>query len=405
MDNIIFSVGKYEVTYVLALLLAVIGVGLALTVLGIIVLRNGRQRLEEAAKLATDTLRVNFTQQIAERDARIRDLDMELARVRRNNTSLEARAASLQTQKEEQAKQNQYIRAQMADQFKLLAGDVLKSHGETFSKQNREQVEGLLKPLSEKIVQFQNGLARDRAELGERIRALSEDSLRMSTEANNLTRALKGSSQVQGAWGEMILSSILERSGLSEGEQFLTQQSHATGGGARVRTDVEILMPNGDRMIIDSKVSLTAFEAFTNSEDETERARHLKDHVASLKSHIKILGSKDYQVHTKSGLDFVMMFVPVEPAYLLAIHHDKELWSYAYTRRILIIGPTNLIAALKMVESMWQQEFQSRNVKEIARQSGALYDKFAGMVDDLQELRSEERRVGKECRSRWSPYH
>jgi len=386
VDNIILSLGGYGLTFGLALFVAAVGVALALFVLALVVLRNGRSRVEEAARVASEGIRVNFTQRIAEKDARIRDLDMELARLRQNNTSLEARVASLQTQKEEQAKQNEYIRSQMADQFKLLAGDVLKSHGETFSKQNREQVDALLKPLGEKIVHFQTGLARDRAELGERIRALSEDSLRMSTEANNLTRALKGSSQTQGAWGEMILSSILERSGLREGEQFLTQQSHSAEGGGRVRTDVEILMPNGDKMIIDSKVSLTAFEAFTNAENEDARAVSLKAHVASLRNHVKTLGSKEYQIHANSGLNYVMMFVPIEAAFSVALEAQSDLIDYAIRQNVYITTPTTLMVALRTVANVWDSEKRNRNAEDIAKRAGALYDKVARFLTSMDRV-------------------
>ncbi|VAW14150.1 DNA recombination protein RmuC [hydrothermal vent metagenome] len=386
MDNIIFFVGGYGITFGLAILLAAISVALALIALVFVVVRNGGQRVEEAAQVASESLRINFTQQIADKDARLRDMEMETARLRRENSSLGAQVASLRVQMQEQEKQNQYVRSQMADQFKLLAGDVLKSHGETFSKQNRQQVEDLLKPLNEKIIQFQTGLARDRAELGERIRVLSEDSLRMSTEANNLTRALKGSSQAQGAWGEMILSSILERSGLREGEQFLTQQSHAGQDGSRIRTDVEVLFPNKDRLVVDSKVSLLAFEAMTNASDDDERARHLKDHIASLKSHIKTLGSKDYQIHTKSGLDFVMMFVPIEAAFSVALKEQSDLIDYAIGQNVYIATPTTLMVALRTVSNVWDIEKRHQNAEKIAERAGELFNKVTGFLGNMDRL-------------------
>ncbi len=382
MDIVVFSVGEYQVNLGLALLLAVTGVGLALAALAVAVLRAASSRVEAAAKVEID----KFTPQIADRDARIRDMDVELADLRRSNTSLAAEAAGLRAQQQEQARQNQYIRSQMTDQFKLLAGDVLKSHGESFSKQNREQVEGLLKPLREKIGEFQKQAHEGRARLDMQMRALSEDSLRMSTEANNLTRALKGNSQAQGAWGEMILSSILERSGLREGEQFLTQQTHHTDGGERVRTDVEILFPNQDRLVVDSKVSLSAFEAYTNSEDEAEQARHLRDHVASLKSHIKSLGGKDYQVHANSGLNFVMMFVPIEAAFSVALEAQSDLIDFAIRQNVYITTPTTLMVALRTVANVWDSEKRNRNADEIARRAGALYDKVAGFLDNMDRL-------------------
>jgi len=386
VDNIIFSVGEYDITFGLVLVLAIISVALALGGLAFALLRNGGKRVQEAAQVATDALRINFTSQIADKNARVRDMEIELARLRRENSSLGAQVASLRTRMQEQDKQNQYVRSQMADQFKLLAADMLKSHGDIFSKQNREQVERLLKPLSEKIVQFQTGLAKDRAELGERIRALSEDSLRMSTEANNLTRALKGSSQAQGAWGEMILSSILERSGLREGEQFLVQQSHIDQDGNRIRTDVEVIFPNKDRLVIDSKVSLSAFEALTNAESEADRARHLKDHVASLKSHIKTLGSKDYQLHASSGLDFVMMFVPIEAAFSIALKEHSDLIDYAISRNVYIATPTTLMVALRTVSNVWDIEKRHQNAEKIADRAGELFNKVIGFLGNMDRL-------------------
>lgn len=393
MNSILFNIGDWPVTLGVA---ALVGFGLiaALLVAVLIVsLRGGAHRVEEAAHVAAEGLRTNFVQQLADRDVRIRDLDMQLQQHQKTNTGLTAENAALQAQMAEKTKQNeenlarfQKARQQMTDEFKVIASDVLKSHGETFSKQNREQVDTLLKPLSDKIVEFQTGLLKDRAAMGENIRALSEESLRMSTETTNLTRALKGNSQTQGAWGEMILSTILERSGLREDEQFFTQQSHDADDGGRVRTDVEILMPNDDRMVIDSKVSLTSFEAYTNCDDEVEREQYLRAHIASVRTHIKTLGDKDYQRHASSGFDYVMMFMPIEAALATAVNADADLFEYGMRQGVVLTTPTTLMTMLRTVRNLWDIEKRHENAEEIAKRAGSLFDKVSGFLGNMDKL-------------------
>jgi DNA recombination protein RmuC len=289
-------------------------------------------------------------------------------------------------QHEENLKRFEGARAQMTDEFKAIAGDVLKSHGETFSRQNREQVDILLKPLQEKIVEFHTGLIRDRSEMSERIRALAESNAQITTEAHNLTRALKGNSQTQGAWGEMILSTILERSGLREGEQFLTQQTHSGDDRSRLRTDVEIMMPNEDRIVIDSKVSLTAFEAYVNCADDEERQRHLGAHLTSMRGHIKTLGEKNYQRHAKSSLDYVMMFVPIEAALSAAVTADPRLFEYGMSRGVMLTTPTTLMTVLRTIRNVWDIEKRHQNAEEIAERAGSLYEKVVGFLGNMDKL-------------------
>ena len=277
-------------------------------------------------------------------------------------------------------------RQQMTDEFKALAGDVLKSHGETFSRQNREQVDLLLKPLGDKIVEFQTGLMRDRAEMGQRIQNLLATSMTMSQEAQALTSALKGNAQVQGAWGEMVLSTILERSGLREGQEFVTQKSHYGDDGSRLRTDVEIMLPNGDVLIIDSKVSLNAFEAHVNAADEADRAQHLKAHTASLRTHIKTLAGKQYQRHAKSGVDFVFMFVPIEAAFSVAVSAEPDIIDFAIGQGVLLTTPTTLMSALRTVRNVWDVEKRQQNAEQIAERAGALYEKVVGFLDSMDRI-------------------
>ncbi len=386
MGDIIFSINNYDINTGTALLGIGTAILVALIIIGIVLLRSDNTRTEMAAKTATENVRTNFTQQISDREARLEKQDIELTLLRQDNTALEARAAALQAQMGEQQKHNAHVQEQMGGQFKLLAGDVLKSHGETFSKQNREQVDALLKPLSDKISEFQKQSHAGAAQLAEQMKTLTAYSLRMSEEATNLTRALKGNSQTQGAWGEMILANILEKSGLVEGEQFLTQQSHSGDGGARVRTDVEVMFPNGDRMVVDSKVSLVAFEALCNCESEEERKRFSRDHITSIKAHIKTLGSKDYQVHAQSGLDYVMMFIPIEAAFSTAFSDDNSLVDYAIKQNVYITTPTTLMVALRTVRNVWDIEARNQNAEEIGKRAGALFDKVSGFLTSMDKL-------------------
>ncbi|KQN76917.1 DNA recombination protein RmuC [Devosia sp. Leaf64] len=402
-DTILFMAGSVPVTLGLALAIGfLLLVGLAFVLL-VGNARANAERAEDAAREASDNLKASFLEQIAQRDMRIRDLDLALARERERaadlldserdkSSGLTAELAAMRTRLDEQARQNEAnlkrfmdARQQMTDEFKAIAGDVLKSHGETFTRQNREQVDTLLKPLQDKITEFHKNLVEDRSAMGERIRALAESNLQITTEAQNLTRALKGSSQTQGAWGEMILATILEQSGLREGEQYFVQQSHSGEDGQRVRTDVEILMPNGDRLVIDSKVSLTAFEAFVNSA-ELDRDQHLRAHITSVRGHITTLGDKSYHRAAKSSLDYVMMFVPIESALATAIQHDAKLVEFGMGKGVMLTTPTTLMTVLRTVRNVWDIEKRHQNAEEIAERAGALYEKVAGFLSTMDKV-------------------
>ncbi len=392
LDRIVFSLGDVPVS--LAVVLVAAGF-LALMLVIALLARSARAnaaRVEAVARDAADGLRTNFQEQIAGRDSRIRELEAQLERERDKGTSLHGELTAMRTRLDEQARQNEAnlkrftdARQQMTDEFKAIAGDVLRSHSETFSKQNREQVDVLLKPLQEKIGEFHKGLIEDRSAMGERIRALAESNLQITTEAQNLTRALKGNSQTQGAWGEMILSTILEQSGLREGEQYITQQSHSGEDGQRVRTDVEIRMPNGDVLVIDSKVSLTAFEAFVNALEE-DRDQHLRAHIASVRSHISTLGDKTYHRAAKSSLDYVMMFVPIESALATAIQNDAKLVEFGMSKGVMLTTPTTLMTVLRTVRNVWDIEKRHQNAEEIAERAGALYEKVAGFLGTMDQV-------------------
>jgi Uncharacterized protein conserved in bacteria len=403
LDTVLFMLGDVPVTTAMALIAGAMLAFLLLVVGLVLWARSSAARADAAAREATDSLKAGLLEQIALRDARIRDLEAQVERERERasdlldierekSSGLQAELAAMRTRLDEQARQNEAnlkrfeeVRQQMTVEFKAIAGEVLHTHSETFTKQNREQVDTLLKPLQDKITEFHRNLLEDRSAMGERIRALAESNLQITTEAQNLTRALKGNSQTQGAWGEMILSTILEQSGLREGEQYFTQQSHTAEDGQRVRTDVEILMPNGDRLVIDSKVSLTAFEAYVNAQ-ELDREQHLRAHIASVRGHITTLGDKNYHRAARSSLDYVMMFVPIESALATAIQHDAKLVEFGMAKGVMLTTPTTLMTVLRTVRNVWDIEKRHQNAEEIAERAGALYDKVAGFLSTMDKL-------------------
>jgi len=403
LDMTLFTLGQFPITTAMALLAGVLALVVLLIIWLVASARASAARAEQRAREAAEGLKSSFLEQIAFRDTRIRDLEAQLERERdrasdlldterEKSSGLQSELAAMRTRLDEQARQNEAnlkrfmeARQQMTDEFKSIAGDVLRTHGETFTKQNREQVDTLLKPLQDKITEFHKNLVEDRSAMGERIRALAESNLQITTEAQNLTRALKGNSQTQGAWGEMILATILEQSGLREGEQYFTQQSHSGEDGERLRTDVEILMPNGDRLVIDSKVSLTAFEAFVNS-PEDDRDQHLRAHIASVRGHITTLGDKGYNRAARSSLDYVMMFVPIESALATAIQHDTKLVEFGMGKGVMLTTPTTLMTVLRTVRNVWDIEKRHQNAEEIAERAGQLYDKVAGFLGTMDQV-------------------
>jgi DNA recombination protein RmuC len=302
------------------------------------------------------------------------------------------------TQKMEQADEKigllKEVQEQMNQQFRLTAGEIMKNHGETFTKQNKEQLDGLLSPLKDNLVQFRQNLeaaqketTKERTTLTETIGQLMKTSSAMTDETRNLTRALKGKAQTQGAWGEMILTTILERSGLRKGEEYATQESHSADDGSRLRPDVIVNLPNAERIIVDAKVSLTAFEAYVNAADDATRVCSLDKHVTSLRTHMKTLSGKEYQnLAGNNGVNFVIMFIPIEGALAVALQEDPALTADAAAAHVAIATPTTLMMALRTVASLWQVERRNLNAEAIADRAGKLYDKFVGFVIDMQGL-------------------
>lgn len=350
--------------------------------------RQSAGKAIDASKLAD--LQTRFEQQsreLSEKEKELLNLHSALAG---KDSDLRHYREKLEQQKEELAA----MQKQLQETFKNLANEIMEEKSKTFSRQNREGLDQILKPFREnlhdlrkKVEETYDKEAQQRFSLKEEVKRLAEVNQKIGEEARALTNALKSESKTQGNWGEMILESILEKSGLERDREFFVQTSFTTSDGRRLQPDVLVHYPGERSIIIDSKVSLTAYERYVSATDELSRQAELKAHLESVKNHVKELAGKSYQDLSQiKTLDFVMLFMPVEPAYLLAIQYDPELWQYAYDRRILLISPTNLIAALKMVESMWKQEYQNRNVMQIAEQGGRLYDDFVLFYERMAKV-------------------
>ena len=277
-------------------------------------------------------------------------------------------------------------------QFEKMANEILEKKSEKFAEQNQKNITLILKPLGDKIKSFEQSVndkhekdQTSRAVLSTEIKMLQAANQKISQDAINLTKALKGDSKVQGDWGELQLEVLLENAGLHKGIHFRTQNSMKDEDGNDKRPDCIIDLPNHKNLIIDSKVSLTAFEKITNAEDDIQKQIFLKQHVESLKKHIKDLGGKDYpNLYSMNAPDYVLMFIPMEPAMTLALQEDSEIFNLALNKNIILVSTSTLLATMRTVSFIWQQENQKKNVLEIARQSGALYDKFCGFVSDLE---------------------
>jgi DNA recombination protein RmuC len=313
--------------------------------------------------------------------------------------SLEADYRNLQEKLSDQRKELEMIHEKITLQFKNLANDIFEEKTRKFTDQSKSSIGELLKPLGEKIVEFEkkvedthrDSISRSSA-LREQLESLQRLNLQMTREAENLTRALKGDSKTQGAWGEFILESILETSGLSKDREYSIQESFTTEEG-RYRPDVIIRLPENRHVVIDSKVSLTAYNNFVNSTTDDEKIAAIKSHLFSIRQHIRNLAEKNYQNISENNLDFVIMFIPIEPAYILAIQTEKNLYEEALKKRIVFVSPTLLIPSLQLIKNVWKQEYQNRNSQEIARQATALYEKFVGFSNDLQDVGSQMKKT------------
>ena len=333
--------------------------------------------------------------------ARLQDVETEIKAERASNSLLQQELATLKTKLSEQATHHQEklalleeARSNLTLSFKQLAQEIFEAKQANFRDQSKEQLDGLLKPLNDRLKDFQARVetayseeSRERFSLRNELKSLREMNTKISEDALNLTKALKGESKTQGTWGEVVLERVLEKSGLTKGREYDTQMSLKSDEGSRYQPDVIVHLPEGKDIIIDSKVSLTAYERMSSTDDEMVRSQALAEHVQSMRSHLKMLSEKSYhQLEGVRSLDFVLMFVPVEAAFSVGVQSDESLFADAFSRNIVIVTPTTLLVTLRTIENIWRYERQSANAQEIAKRAGGLYDKLVGFVADMEVI-------------------
>ncbi|MCD7963251.1 MAG: DNA recombination protein RmuC [Rikenellaceae bacterium] len=393
---------------------------------------NDLQENTEKIRQETDRIRNELTESIKNNamlfsrnesmEQRIKSFESDVERQRRHeallqerivvlgkkNSEAEAEKRSLTEKNETVKKELEEIRERMKTEFENIANRIFEDKSRKFTETNRENINNILKPLGENIDNFRKKIdetydkeAKERFSLGKEVEKLVQLNQRISEDANNLTNALKGNSKIQGDWGEIILENILERSGLTKNREYFIQETLRDEGdniiineqGRRMIPDVRVHYPDGRNIIIDSKVSLKAYVSYCSEEDQEICKRYCVEHLTSVKRHIDELSAKKYQEYTAT-LDFVMMFIPNDPAYLLVMKSEPEIWQYAYNKGVLLMSPTNLITSLKLIEDLWSREYQARNAIEIAESGAKLYDKFVVFAESMNKIGDNIRKAG-----------
>ncbi len=371
-----------ELLYILFIL---IGVGLGYAVAHF-KSKSSISRLEERDKNKSSQLEASVeAQKEAEERARTAEISI---------TELNAENRNIQEKLDNQKKEMVELQKHFKDEFENLANRILEEKSKKFTEQNKEKLNQLLLPLGEKMIEFKKQVEqthkedlKGRSALEQKLEHLHKLNQQMSEEAQNLTKALKGDSKTQGNWGEVILQRILERSGLTKDREYEIQSHHTTENGHRLQPDIVIKLPDGKRLIIDSKVSLKDYDGYVSEEDEKLKQKALKRHATSCRNHVKGLSAKNYQqLYGGNSPDFVFMFIPVEPAFGAAVQHDSNLFNEAFERNIVIVSPTTLLATLATIENVWKQEYQNKNAMKIAKRGGQLYDKFVLFAESLQDV-------------------
>lgn len=375
-------------------------------IIGLLLWRNHKQiniKVYESLQKDREIILLDLTK-LVERERllieRNQHLEVRLEKERNERMSiertLESTNAFLQAQQEkftEQREELTKLREQFRLEFQHMANEILEEKTAKFTQVNQEHIGLILDPLKDKLKSFEEKVERTyQQEAAERnvlkgvVEQLMQQSIQIKEEANNLTRALKGDNKQQGNWGEVILERVLERSGLTKGQEYILQAVHKEDDSRKI-PDAIILLPEDKHLVVDAKVSLTAYERWVNSEDETEQQQAVKQHVQSIEAHVRELSLKNY--HALYGIespDFVMLFMPIESALSLAVREKPDLFSAAWDKRVVIVSPSTLLASLRTIASIWVQERQNRNVLEIAKEAGALYDKFVGFLQDMQQI-------------------
>ncbi len=369
------------------------GIGVVITYLGLRSIGSEKDKSAATGLLIEQEKNKSIQQQLNECKLELQRERQQVIEAQTSLAAAEADYRNLQEKLDDQKKEVESLQEKFAIHFKNLANEILEEKSKKFAEQNKSSIFELLKPLGEKIVEFEkkvdetnkDSISRNSA-LREQLENLQKLNVQMTREAENLTRALKGDSKTQGAWGEFILESILEKSGLAKDREYTVQESFTTEEG-RFRPDIIVRLPESRHVIIDSKVSLTAYNNFVNAVSDEDKKVALKAHLISIRQHMKGLSDKNYQKNVSdSGLDFIIMFIPIEPAYILAIQSERDLYEEALERRIVFVSPTLLIPSLQLIKNAWKQEYQHRHVLDIANKAGDLYDKFVNFSEDLVTL-------------------
>jgi len=374
---------------------------IAALVIGFIISKIMLQGKAQAIQAVADEKEKSFLQKIAQIEHEIAKKEVQINQIRTEKEAIDKQLTikevdfeNLWERNKEQKEEINKIQEKFTKEFENLANKILEEKSIKFTEQNKENLKNILTPLNEKIQLFERKVEDSQKEniglhaaLKEQLFNLQNQNLKITKEAENLTKALKGDSKMQGNWGELVLEKVLEKSGLEKDREYFVQQSFITDENTRVQPDIVINLPDGKKMIVDSKVSLTAFEKFINEEDDVLKTNHLKEHLNSIKRHIDQLSDKNYfEVFRDESPNFVLLFIPMEPAFAVAINEDNSLYSKALERNIVIVTPSTLLATLRTISSMWSNQKQQENALEIAKQAGALYDKFEGFVQDLIKI-------------------
>ena len=384
------------INLLIALIFTVIGlfIGKLISKLQIEKEKSSSEKEKNTLEIQNNTL----NQSVKNLETKLEELQSELKFIQKEKESLISDKTRLETEfknTSEKLHNNkgelEKLNEKFTKEFENLANKILDEKSSKFTEQNKENIKNILKPLQEKIKGFEDKVEKTHKEsidyhaaLRQQILGLKELNQQMSKETLNLTKALKGDNKMQGNWGELVLERVLEKSGLEKNREYFVQQSFTNDDGKRVLPDVVIHLPDNKKMIVDSKVSLVAYEQYINAEDDDLKERFLKEHINSLKRHVEQLSDKKYEdLYKIESPDFVLLFIPIEPAFAVALNADTNLYNKAFEKNIVIVTPSTLLATLRTIDTMWNNEKQQRNALEIARQAGALYDKFQGLLTDL----------------------
>jgi DNA recombination protein RmuC len=326
--------------------------------------------------------------------SKLNEVSNKFAESEKSNAVLETRKAEGERYFREQIEKLEQAEKRLAENFERLAGRIFEDRSQKLTELNSKQLDAILKPLGEKLTEFRTTVEKAHRDetaqhlvMKEKIGSLEKLNERLHQDASNLSKALTTNVKAQGNWGEQQLERLLELSGLQKGHEYSTQYSVTTEGGQRIQPDLVLHLPEGKSIVLDSKVSLLAWTRFQAAEDDEARAAALKDHVTSMRAHVKALGEKRYaEIPELNSLDFVLMFVPIEGALIAALQTDPAIAEFALRNKVALLSPTNFLATMRTVGSVWAVHRQNTNAQEIARRAGLLYDKFAGFVDNLKQL-------------------